>query len=49
MRYIPDHPTEMDEMDRVCNLLDVHVSEYFHLMQIFQSKTSHSAGISVLL
>lgn len=49
MRYIPDHPTETDEMDRVCNLLDVHVSEYFHLMQIFQSKTSHSAGISVLL
>lgn len=29
VRYIPDLPSESDEMGHVCNLLDVHVSEYF--------------------
>lgn len=27
VRYIPDLPTETDQMGNVCNLLDVHVSK----------------------
>lgn len=48
VRYIPDHPTETDEMDRVCNLLDVHdyVPENLESVAEFEAPQSPESSYS---